>query len=126
MEGFMTLLVFFIFVGTVVLCVAGLKANGGSSFWATKCLGFTGVVNAFLGFGLFALVLDEFSGESLWIAWAILSFLSGLVFLIGMFALCGRFGATCRRVTQLEEIASALEASQAHSAQKVGEGRTEN
>ena len=110
--------------GTGVLLFAGVKANQGQgAYWATRCLLVAGVLNLLLALALQGMVWDETSREESWIGLSILSFLGGIVYLVGMFALCARFGATCKRVKQLEEIASALSAAQAHATAQQEEGK---
>ncbi|MDQ8191016.1 hypothetical protein [Roseibacillus persicicus] len=115
-ETIYKILFFFVVVASGVFMASGMKADSGQSTWATRCQLFGG-----LGlFGLMGLVFllvigEEFFDEAGSIALACGVAASALVFTIGLFGFCARYGATCRRVTQLEEIESALEAAVAHS-----------
>ena len=104
-------------VGAGVLIGAGIKANAGHSTWATKCLLFAGI-GLFLSMGIFFLVMyltDSYESRTSLILGGITG-LSAVVFAIGMLAFCARFGATYRRISELEEIESALRAAVADSA----------
>ena len=96
--------------------VAGIKADAGDSTWATRCQLFSGL-GLFVSTGaVFLTVLTEdYVGDAASIFWGLAVSVSAIVFIVGTIGFCSRFGATSRRVTQLEEIESALSAAVAHS-----------
>ena len=116
MELFGKIILFFISVGIGILMIAGIKADRGQSTWATKCQLFAGI-GLFLSMMITLAVIsaDEFVEDAVGIFLALILGVTALVFTIGTIGFCARFGATCRRITQLEEIESALSAAVAHS-----------
>lgn len=114
-EDYLKFLLFVVTVGGGILMVAGIKACRGQSYWATHCI-LTGGLGLFLLFGfVFLSALAESAshlGDDELILFGCSLLLALLAFMIGTFSFCARFGATCRRSTQLEEIASALAAAE--------------
>ncbi|MGJ8724669.1 MAG: hypothetical protein ACSHYB_08940 [Roseibacillus sp.] len=117
LDFFAKLLLFLLVVGTGVLLAAAWRADSANSTWATRCQLFSGLgLFLSIGLGFLFIVLDADAGNSASNAWAVVVGISAIVFIIGVIGFCARFGATCRRITQLEEIESALSTAVAHSA----------
>lgn len=127
-EAYFKFLLFLVVIGGGILLSAGIKANNGKPYWATKCLLFGGA-GLFFFFGVIFLVAIAEPRSSLeeggMILLGGLFLLTLLVFLVGAFSLCARFGATCRRATQLEEVASALAAAESAELAQEKESRIE-
>lgn len=115
-ELYSKFLMFLVVVGGGVLMVAGIRANAGQSYWATKCMAGGGVLLFILLGCVFLTVVGEeyfyFTDQEPLIIFGCFFLGAFLLFTVGGFSLCARFGATCRRSIQLEEIASALAASE--------------
>ena len=116
-DSYLSVLLSFLTVGAVVLMIAGIKANAGQSTWATKGMAFSGVMLALLAsIGFLGSVVKDYlyNPEAGWWWFALAAVF--IVYGIGLLGFCARFGATRRRIVQLEEIESALSAAVSHSA----------
>ncbi len=112
-EIYYKLLIFLCVVGIGMFLRAGLKADFGHSFWATRCLKCGAAILLFIS--LFAWVFFESNDSSggAWVFVSVIFLLSSLVLIVGVFGFCSRFGSTCRRITELQELATALSAASA-------------
>ena len=103
----------------IILFVASLRMRIGKRFWATTLM----VLGSSMLLGgtllAFLLFLLEQSSQQIQepilisIIFACLFLIGPLLFFIGFFGLCARWGATGRRRTELREITAALSAAQA-------------
>ena len=101
----------------VLLFVGARRAVKGNSFWATRAL-MTGGVLMFGGgtlVGLFVLLISfgdpGIAALTLASLCNLLILVGALIFLIGFFGFCARWGATGRRRAELLEITTALAAA---------------
>ncbi|MDP0492296.1 MAG: hypothetical protein Q7Q71_14705 [Verrucomicrobiota bacterium JB023] len=96
----------------VIQTGGSFAANNGQSYWATKSMA-GGSVGMTLSFGVLALAifLEESGSFEGALVFALAFFTSSLLFLIGLIAFAAKFGATCRRTKELEEITAALAAT---------------
>ena len=112
-------LLFCLTVSAWILLGGAMKANAGQSTWATKGMAFSGIVLALLGsIGFVEAVFYEspYAPDQDW-RWFVLAG-AGIVYGIAAVGFCARYGATRKRIIQLEEMESVLSAAVAHSAEQ--------